>query len=95
MAFTKIIGLDLGHGETAAVCMSADTKQINILNLDDNQTKVIPSVLGIREDGTTALGRNAGEGLDIQKVIAYFKRSPDHFEEKVMGLTRRDADFQI
>ena len=91
MSFTKIIGLDIGHGETAAVCMDTTTKQIVRLNLDDNQTKVVPSIIGIMEDGSVVLGETAGKGQDVKEVIAYFKKSPAHFSEKVMGRTRGEC----
>lgn len=91
MSFTKIIGLDIGHGETAAVCMDTTTKQIARLNLDDNQTKVVPSIIGIMEDGSVVLGETAGKGQGVKEVIAYFKKSPAHFSEKVMGRTRGEC----
>ena len=91
MSFTKIIGLDIGHGETAAVCMDTTTKQIARLNLDDNQTKVVPSIIGIMEDGSVVLGETAGKGQGVKEVIAYFKKSPAHFPEKVMGRTRGEC----
>ncbi len=91
MAFTKIIGMDIGHGETSVVCMEVDTKKIHRLALGPNQEKVVPSVVGITDNGDVIIGRQAGEGNNVKEVIAYFKKSPKYFDELVMGRKRSEC----
>ncbi len=91
MAFTKIIGMDIGHGETSVVCMEVDTKKIHRLVLGPNQEKVVPSVVGVTDKGDVIIGRQAGEGNNVKEVIAYFKKSPKYFDEIVMGRRRGDC----
>lgn len=91
MAFTKIIGMDIGHGETSVVCMEVDTKKIHRLALGPNQEKVVPSVVGITDKGDVIIGRQAGEGNNVKEVIAYFKKSPQYFDEIVMGRKRGEC----
>ena len=90
MEHTKILGIDIGHGETAAVCMDVSNKKIIRLNLEDGQTKVIPTLVGFREDGSAVIGNAAGKSTEVKEVVAYFKKAPAYFSDMVRERPRSE-----
>lgn len=74
-----IIGLDNGHGEITATCYRTDSVngRIDVLNLDKNQNKVIPSVIHY-ECEKVCIGY---EAMAKENAICAFKMPPREWKD--------------
>jgi len=66
-----VVGFDLGHGDTSAARIAATGGRVQPLELVKG-TKVIPTALGTRTDGTIVIGKDAFR-QDVRDQVQQFK----------------------
>nr|WKN38534.1 hypothetical protein K4G66_07435 [Tunicatimonas sp. TK19036] len=66
-----VVGFDLGHGDTSAARVSATGGRVQPLELVKG-TKVIPTALGTRTDGSIVIGKDAFR-QDVKDSVQQFK----------------------
>ena len=77
MRYKQIVGLDFGHGEISAHCITGDS--IDPLRLNAERDTTIMAALAYGDNGRILIGPDV-KGL--MRVEAYFKASPKHWDEK-------------
>ncbi len=75
-----IIGLDFGHGEVAAHCIRSNV--IEPLTLNSAKDKCMMTALAYGDEGRVFIGP---EAANLDTVVAYFKASPEEWDEVYEG----------